>query len=324
MQAWVNKAREEKDGPAIAALLGQLVEGCPPPELVALIARNDAASGHLIAIADLIAAIPNHHASLLAAGLIKALLVSLASADDSPAVVETCLSVHRHASSILANLTQHEGPVSAQAVLAVTAAAGLAPLVATLSRGGAAGGAASHCLSSIASASTSHHAPLYEAGILSALPGAVKITAAAADSGPRAAIAHLYLLGDLLGGPVGAETFCATLATGALAAIVPLLSSNKSDGMLAWAACRCLRAITQRDSAFHKALVDALVVPPLLIAARGRSAIEGMRGDAIVTLLNLTSTQAAARAEAAAAGFDEARLAELGRPLLATSMPDLA
>ena len=204
LKAWVGRAEEESDGPSVASLVAQVLEGCPLPKLVALIAQNDAASGHLIAAAHLIATLPAHHDALLSAGLPRALIAAASpKVPPPPAGALPTDSVRATAFKVLGMLLR--GPASKEAADAVVAADGLEALVASLSEGGEVGESAARCLLALTEGGATHHPAVVAAGAVPPLVAAVKSGEEAGSGWAAAAAAAARTLLNLMATQAAAE-----------------------------------------------------------------------------------------------------------------------
>ena len=125
--------------------MAQIAEGCPPPELVALIARNNEASLHMIAAAHLVATVPANQGALLDAGLLDALIPLIAS--EAPLPPQRPALIHPLSGRALALLLELlGGPDAAETAAGIVAACGVKALVALLPVEGVVGGGAAKCL----------------------------------------------------------------------------------------------------------------------------------------------------------------------------------
>ena len=152
------------------------------------------------------------------------------------------------------------------------------------------------------------------------LPRALVAALASNESSPAARdlglqyvpkVQALGLLGKLLRGPEAANGADAFLAANGLLALANALGER---GKLAHAATTCLLAISELGERRRAALVAAGAVPRLLAlfaADEGEKGPELAKLAAAHTLLNLIKADASVMAEAAAAGFDAARLRQL-------------
>ena len=203
---------EEGNGPAIAELVAQVVEGCPLLELVALIAKNNEASEPLIAVAHRIATVPASRGALLAAGLPATLIALIAS--EAPPSQRPALN-HPATPRALALLREIlRGPEAAGTAGVVIAAGGVAALAATMPAGGAGGANAAECLLEITKLDA-HGASAVAAGAVPALLEAVK-GGAEHENGRAAAAARTLLLLRGTRASVEAEVLAAGLDVAAL------------------------------------------------------------------------------------------------------------
>ena len=217
LKAWFRALGKEGDLTTATALVAQVVEGCPPPKLVALIARNNEASRQLIAAAHLIATVPSNQGALLAAGLPAALIALIASeAPPSQRPARTHPVSHN---ALLLLLTLLRGRGASATTDVVIAAGGVLALAAALPAGGKAGDNAAQCLLSLTKLAP-HRAAEIAAGAVPALLAAVK--SGEEGGGGKAAAAHALFILMADQAVVEAEVIAAGLDVAALRGLAGL------------------------------------------------------------------------------------------------------
>ena len=184
-KGWCEALFREDDVPAHTELVAQVVEGCPPPKLVALVARNNEASAHLIVAALLVAGITANQGALLAAGLPATLIALIAS--EAPPLQRPALTypVLPQALALLRKLLS--GPDASGTADVVIAAGGVEALAAALGAGGPVSTNAAECLLAITKLAP-HRAAEIAVGAVPALLEAVN--SGEEGSGGKAAAEH--------------------------------------------------------------------------------------------------------------------------------------
>ena len=184
---------EEGDIPTATALVGQVMEGCPLPELMALITQNDEASAHLIGAANLVAGVTANQGALLAVGLPATLIALIAS--EAPPSQRPALT-HPVSGQALALLhTLLRGQHASATAGVVIAAGGVGALVAALHAGEPVGNNAACCLLAVTEGAPNLHSAIAAAGAVPALFEAVRRgEEEEEESGKAAAAARTLLL----------------------------------------------------------------------------------------------------------------------------------